>query len=240
MPPRIELRSVCVRVGEIEIVRNVSTVLLESELTVLCGRVGSGKTVLAHTIAGLRRPDRGVIHRHGSRIAMVFQHAGHGLLGETVQEDLELAAMSAGRTREQAEHVTRDILLKMGISHLADRYVVNLSGGEARLVAIAGATASAAGVVLADEPFANLDWPSVQLVLRALLLLREHGASVVVITHEVEKILAHADRLIALSHGSFALNRVLNATEELSDCDREVLLDSGVRIVGTRGAQTWL
>jgi energy-coupling factor transporter ATP-binding protein EcfA2 len=171
---------------------------------------------------------------------MVFQHAGHGLLGETVREDLELAAMSAGSQREHAAHAIHDILLQMGISALADRYVVNLSGGEARLVAMAGAIASGARVVLADEPFANLDWPSVQSVLRALLLLREKGASVVVITHEVEKILAHADRLIALSHGSFALNRVLKATEELSDCDRDVLHDAGVRIVGNREAQTWL
>ncbi|MFP4509496.1 MAG: ABC transporter ATP-binding protein [Spirochaetaceae bacterium] len=239
-PPRIELRSVRIRIGNVEIVRNASAVLLESELTVLCGRVGSGKTVLAQTIAGIRTPEQGVIHRNGSRIAMVFQQARHGLLGETVQEDLELAALSAGKTHDRKKDTIRDVLANLGISHLAHRYVVNLSGGEARLVAIAGAIVSGADVVFADEPFANLDWPSVQSVLRALLRLREEGATVVVITHEVEKILAHADRIIVLSNGRFALNRVLMTGDDLSHTERGVLRDAGVRLLGTRRAQTWI
>jgi biotin transport system ATP-binding protein len=59
-------------------------------------------------------------------------------------------------------------------------------------------------IIICDEPFSNLDAPSVVEVLESLILLRNAGCGVVVVTHEVEKVLAHAERLIVMEHGRIA------------------------------------
>ena len=238
--PAVELRSVTIRIGTRSILTNASCVFGRPELSLVCGRVGCGKTLLAQVIAGIRKPDSGTIRRNRSRISMVFQHAEHGLLGETVLEDLILSARSAGMDGTDAPVSAARILSDLGISHLTERYVVTLSGGEARLVAIAGALLSHADVIIADEPFVNLDWPSVRSVLRALIRARQTGKTVIVITHEIEKVLAHAERLIVLHHARIALNRTYLEYEDVHTEDREILKQAGVRLHGFRREQTWL
>jgi len=99
---------------------------------------------------------------------------------------------------------------------------------------------SHADVIIADEPFVNLDWPSVRSVLRALIRARQTGKTVIVITHEIEKVLAHAERLIVLHHARIALNRTYLEYEDVHTEDREILKQAGVRLHGFRREQTWL
>lgn len=238
--PAAELRSLCVHAGGREVLSRVSAVFRTGEIAVLCGRVGSGKTLLAHSIAGIRKPQLGTVRLNGYRVAMIFQDAGHGLIGETVMDDLLFAAASAGIYRSEAKTKALSLLTEMGLERLSERYTITLSGGESRLVAIAGAILSGAGLIIADEPFVNLDWPSVQTVLRSILRLRENGASVVVITHEVEKVLAHTDHLLVIDSGKLVLNRRFTREEELSDADRAILKNAGIRIIGSRTEQSWL
>ncbi len=238
--PAAELRSLCVHAGGHEILSGVSAVFHPAEIAVLCGRVGSGKTLLAHTMAGIRRPQLGTVRLNGHRVAMIFQDAGHGLIGETVMDDLLFAAASAGIYGNEAKTRAISLLTETGLEELSERYTVTLSGGESRLVAIAGAILSGAGLIIADEPFVNLDWPSVQTVLRSILRLRDIGASVMVITHEVEKVLAHTDHLLVIDSGKLVLNRRFTREEDISDPDRSILKNAGIRIIGSRKEQSWL
>ncbi|MFA6506941.1 MAG: energy-coupling factor ABC transporter ATP-binding protein, partial [Treponemataceae bacterium] len=77
----------------------------------------------------------------------------------------------------------------------------HLSGGEKRRLAVAGVLAMGCDAVIMDEPFANLDWPGVIQVLRTISDLKKSGKTVIVLTHELEKVLAHADRLTILDKG---------------------------------------
>ena len=81
-----------------------------------------------------------------------------------------------------------------------------LSGGEKRKLAIAGVLAMEPELLVLDEPFAGLDLPGVQMILRAITTLHAQGKTIMVITHDIEKVLAHATRLIILDRGKLVRN----------------------------------
>ncbi|MCL2129292.1 MAG: ATP-binding cassette domain-containing protein, partial [Treponema sp.] len=77
----------------------------------------------------------------------------------------------------------------------------HLSGGEKRRLAVAGVLAMGCDTIIMDEPFANLDWPGVVQVLNIIKTLKEKKITVIILTHELEKVLALADRLVIVSGG---------------------------------------
>ena len=89
-----------------------------------------------------------------------------------------------------------------------------LSGGEKRRLAVAGVIAMGCGAVIMDEPFANLDWPGVIHVLEIVRDLKAAGKTLIILTHELEKVLAFADRLAILHRG---ILREDGAPEEVLD-----------------------
>lgn len=76
-----------------------------------------------------------------------------------------------------------------------------MSGGEKRRLAVAGILAMNRSLIIFDEPFANLDWPGVKTVCSILKQLKDEGKTVIVLTHELEKIIGMADRFIVLDKG---------------------------------------
>ena len=89
----------------------------------------------------------------------------------------------------------------VSLKDFAERRPHLLSGGEKRRLAIAGILALKPKVIAFDEPFASLDYPGVKQVLRQILSLHQTGHTILVITHDLEKVLAHADRLIIMQKG---------------------------------------
>jgi biotin transport system ATP-binding protein len=89
----------------------------------------------------------------------------------------------------------------MGLEQKRDHAPRNLSGGEKRRLAVAGVLAMGCQTVVLDEPFANLDWPGVQQVLGLLRQLKREGKTVILLTHELEKVLPLASRLAILHRG---------------------------------------
>jgi biotin transport system ATP-binding protein len=95
-----------------------------------------------------------------------------------------------------------------GLKDFAEQRPHLLSGGEKRRLAIAGILAMEPRVIAFDEPFASLDYPGVKQVLRQILTLHQAGHTIVVITHDLEKVLAHADRLIIMQKGKIVRDGV--------------------------------
>jgi biotin transport system ATP-binding protein len=87
------------------------------------------------------------------------------------------------------------------LDHLADKRPHLLSGGEKRRLAVAGILTMRPRVIVFDEPFSNLDYPGVRQVLDQILRLHRAGGTVLVTTHDLEKVLAHADRLLFMRAG---------------------------------------
>jgi energy-coupling factor transport system ATP-binding protein len=158
-------------------------------LWMLVGSNGCGKSTLLRLIAGMLQPRDGVIRMAG-KAALVFQNPDHQLLLPSCGSDLQLglpAGLSAATRRARME----EALDQVGLSGMAQRPIHTLSGGQKQRLAIAGALASEADLLLLDEPTALLDPESQREVLgliRRLCSRRDRPISALWITHRLEEL----------------------------------------------------
>jgi biotin transport system ATP-binding protein len=198
--------------AEVRALAGVNLAIRSGEFLLIAGANGSGKTVLMLILAGLMEGDggevlfrgrpldavRGELRRH---IGLVFQDADAQIVGETVAEDIAFGPKNLGLSGVALEERTLQAMRAMGLEQKRDHAPRNLSGGEKRRLAVAGVLAMGCRTVVLDEPFANLDWPGVRQVLDMLRQLKQEGKTVILLTHELEKALALADRLVILHRG---------------------------------------
>ena len=210
-------------------IEGIDLTIAPGELVVIAGPNGSGKTTLLMHINGLLLPfsgqvrlaDMDVAHnqaRARQMVGMVFQNADSQIVGETVYDDAAFGPENLGLTPEAVKQRASDALNAVGLNHLAHQRPHLLSGGEKRKLAIAGVLAMEPQVLMLDEPFAGLDYPGIQQVLKQILLLHSSGYTILITTHDLEKIIAHAQRLVVMHHGRIVRNGV--PTEILNDVER--------------------
>ena len=197
--------------GSTRAVASASLRVEPGELLAVLGPSGCGKTTLLRLIAGFERPDEGAVvvggsvvagHGHWTpperrRIGMVFQDYAlfpHLSVEANVAFGLPRRERRGPRPRETLELV--------GLEHKAARFPHELSGGERQRVALARALAPAPAVVLLDEPFSSLD-ASLRGALRreVELILRDAGATALLVTHDQEEALSLVDRLAVMREG---------------------------------------
>jgi biotin transport system ATP-binding protein len=192
--------------------RGITLSIADGEFVVICGPNGSGKTTLVRHFNGLLEPSAGSVlvdgvdvqqspHRARQLVGMVFQEADSQILGETVAEDVAFGPENLGLSQQEVATRVLSALQSLSLEHLADKPCQQLSGGEKRRLAIAGVLAMQPRIIVFDEPFANLDYSGVQQVLRQLLKLHQQGHTIVVTTHELEKVISHAERIIIVYEG---------------------------------------
>lgn len=180
-------------------------------LWMLVGSNGSGKSTLLRLISGLLEPRSGRIQAAG-KAALVFQNPDHQLLLPSCASDLQLglpAGLSDGERHQRVEQA----LAQVGLNGFAERPIHTLSGGQKQRLAIAGALASAADLVLLDEPTALLDPDSQHEVLELLWLLTHRANTPLTalwITHRLEE-LQRCDGAALMEHG--AVGRWQDGTE---------------------------
>ena len=197
--------------------QNVSFEIPDGTCTVIGGENGSGKSVLMSIIAGLEEADSGTIE-NSCRAGLVFQEAETQILGETPREDIAFGPKNLGFTKEQTEQAVIDALQKTGLTSKADFPARFLSGGEKRRLAVACMIAMNLPVIILDEPYANLDFTGVKQVNSLVKSLKKQGRTVIILTHEIEKCLALAEKFIVLFRGK----KVFDGTpEEIVKLDLE-------------------
>jgi putative ABC transport system ATP-binding protein len=204
--------------GFFDVLKDVSLRVGANETIALVGPSGAGKTTLLNVAGGLEPSHRGHVLLDGEpvwtrsegerartrnrRIGFVFQDANL-IAGLTAEENLILPLLL--RPRVAADPSPRDqaraLLETIGLGVRARTRVERLSGGERQRVATARALVNGPDVVLADEPTGNLDTASARLVIDLLMRhRREHGATMLVATHDAE-LIGEADRVLALRDG---------------------------------------
>jgi cobalt/nickel transport system ATP-binding protein len=183
------------------------------ERTVLLGPNGSGKTTLLFHLLGLLRSREGEVRVFGvdpgthwpdvrQRIGVVLQNVDEQLLQPTVYDDVAFSPRQYGLAETDVSERVSAALATLGIESLADRVPHNLSGGEKRKVALAGALAMRPELLVLDEPFEGLD-PASREGLVALVerLAREDGVTVVMSTHDIDAVHELADYCYVLKPG---------------------------------------
>lgn len=176
-------------------------------LTLLLGTTGSGKTTTARVAAGVLEPDAGAVTIDGEPVraglvGLAFQRPEDQLLADTVLEDIAYAPRMAGLPEGEALERARAAAAELGVDEgLLARSPFELSGGQARRVALAGVVAAHQGAVVLDEPTAGLDAPSRELLHEVVRRLGAHGVAVVVVTHDAGEWLDEAREVVLLSDG---------------------------------------
>ena len=187
-------------------------------LTLVCGASGCGKSTLMRALTGLipqMTPGdlSGTVRIDGRELAevpltevghlcsSVFQNPRTQFFCDTVAEELAFCGENYGRDRAVLREQSDRAAALMGITHLMDRKLSSLSGGQLQKVALACALASGAPVLLADEPTSNLDPAAIADVRRALGVLKEQGLTVVVVEHRLHFLRGIADQVLLMEDG---------------------------------------
>ncbi|MCT1386125.1 ATP-binding cassette domain-containing protein [Brachybacterium sp. p3-SID1565] len=198
--------------------RNVDLTIERGDFVAVVGGNGSAKTTLCKTFNGLvphywNGDFAGSVHVGGtdtwessvaelsSRVGYVYQDFQNQLVRPTVRDEVAFGPLNFGHAdyRERTE----EALAQLGISHLRDSFVWQLSGGQSHLVALAAVLALRPEVVVVDEPVAELDPARArEIYLRLQQLNREHGITVVTIEHHAEFIAEFARSVVLMADGA--------------------------------------
>lgn len=177
------------------------------------GPNGAGKTTMLFHILGLLTPEEGEVRVFGvepsaewtsirRRIGVVLQNVDEQLLAPTVIDDVAFSPRQYGLPEAEALDRAHAALAMLGIEHLASRVPHNLSGGEKRKVALAGALVMDPELLVLDEPFEGLD-PTSRAGLLGLLdtLARDRDMTIVLTTHDIDTVPEFADYAYVLAPG---------------------------------------
>ncbi|MEL6316205.1 MAG: ABC transporter ATP-binding protein [Pseudomonadota bacterium] len=207
---RLSLEAVTRVFGGARAVDDVSLEIARGELVCLLGPSGCGKSTTLRIAAGVERQDAGVVRIDGRAVSDGRSHApperrGIGLMFQdfalfphlTAAENVAFGVRGSDRTA-----VAERWLERVGLGGRGGAYPHELSGGEQQRVALARALAPRPGVVLMDEPFSALD-PRLRDQVRdeTLSLLKESGASVLMVTHDPDEALRMSDRIALMREG---------------------------------------
>jgi sulfate transport system ATP-binding protein len=194
---------------------DVSLDIAPGEFVALVGPSGSGKTTLLRILAGLDYPDEGSVTQNGQdflaasarerNVGIVFQHYAlfrHLTVRENVAFGLRVRPRRRRPSRDQIRVRVDELLKRVQLAELGNRYPSQLSGGQRQRVALARALAVEPDVLLLDEPFGALD-AQVRTSLRRWLreLHEELGLTTVFVTHDQEEALELADRIVVMNKG---------------------------------------
>lgn len=218
--PHLVLTDVHRHYGEgpqtVRVLEAANLTVKSGELVALVAPSGAGKSTLLHLSGLLESPqggeveivgmktsklgDRGRTQLRRSTVGYVYQF--HHLLPEfTALENVSIPQLIAGKSPQEADRRSMELLELLGIGKRATHRPAELSGGEQQRVAIARAAANHPKVILADEPTGNLDPETSEIVFAALAnLIKNEGAAALIATHNHD-LARRADRIVTLKGG---------------------------------------
>lgn len=201
--------------SELIAVNNISFEVKSGEFVAVTGRSGSGKSTLLYQMSLLDHPTSGDVHldgrkvtdlSHEERTAIRLRELGYifqdyALIPElSALENVMVPLLMQGLTQEEAKAKAHKSLTRIGLGDRTHHLPSELSGGQQQRVSIARAIAHEPKIIFADEPTANLDTETSEMVLKNFLELNREGQTIIMVTHESEYAL-RADRVITLSDG---------------------------------------
>nr|WP_320193132.1 ABC transporter ATP-binding protein [uncultured Desulfobacter sp.] len=183
-----------------------------NDFIVLAGKNGCGKTTLIRHFNGLLKPDTGQVLLYGQdiyknltfarkKIGMVFQDPDTQIIADTVFDETAFGPENLNMGREEIHKKVNKVLTLLDLGHLRDRNPNTLSGGEKRRLAIAGILVMEPDLIIFDEPFANLDYPSIISFVKLCRKLHKSGHAIVMTTHDVAPVITLATKLVVMDKG---------------------------------------
>ncbi|MFH1079234.1 MAG: energy-coupling factor transporter ATPase [Pseudomonadota bacterium] len=200
------------------VLKNLHLEIREGEHVALIGPNGCGKTTLLRHLNALFTPDEGSVLVDGMDtsnqenlkeirrlVGVVFQNPDNQIVGMTVEEDVAFGPENLGFPPAEIRQRVDEVLVAVGMEAFARRAPHTLSGGEKRLVSIAGVLAMSPRYIAFDEPTAYLDPVGRKRVLEMIQKLHHRGIAIIHITHDMNDLL-DADRLLVMDRGAIVID----------------------------------
>jgi polar amino acid transport system ATP-binding protein len=217
--PLLSLHAIHKSFGAFEALKGIDLSVDPGEVVAIIGPSGSGKSTLLRCINQLEPPTSGRVVLAGVAIEAPHEPSPHELMllrrsvgmvfqsfnlfpHLTVLRNVSLAQERVmGRTRKEADEISRQLLTRVGLADKAGQYPSRCSGGQQQRIAIARALALEPQLMLFDEPTSSLD-PELGLeVLAVMRELAENGMTMIVVTHEMHFAESVSDRVIIMADG---------------------------------------
>jgi len=208
---------------ETEVLKNINLEINEGEFIGLIGHTGCGKTTLIQHFNGLLKPTSGKVFVEGidinkkgvklklirQKIGLVFQYPENQLFEETIYQEVAFGPRKLGLPEEKIEKRVQEALKIVDLDYnlYKERSPFSLSGGEMRRVALASILSIRPKMLVLDEPTANLDPQGRDNILSEIKKVhRDFGMTVVLISHNMEKIAEIVKRLLVMNRGEIIMD----------------------------------
>ncbi|GAB3460926.1 ABC transporter ATP-binding protein [Streptomonospora sediminis] len=224
----LALKDVSVRLGEVDVLRDISA-MLDARTIAVIGDNGSGKSTLARLAGGLIAATAGEVRVLGldpvrqaaelrRRVAFVFSNPDAQIVMPTVAEDVAFSLRDRGTSRRERSERVAAALDRFGLADLAARSSHDLSGGQKQLLALCGALVRDPELVIADEPTAFLDARNARRIGAHLFAGGSHR--LLLVTHDLS-LARSCDSAVLIAGGRVVLvgepGTVIAAYEESLD-----------------------
>lgn len=206
-----------------KVLDGASLAINKGEFVGIIGRTGSGKSTLVQHLNGLLKPDSGTVIVDGQdiwakgtkitevrkKVGLVFQYPEHQLFDETVIGDISFGPRNMGFSEEEVLLRVKEAMdiVDLDFELYKDRSPFELSGGQKRRAAIAGVLAMRPEAIILDEPAAGMDPAGRDEILGEIDKMHQRGGfTVILVSHSMEDVAKHADRLIVMDRGRVVLS----------------------------------
>ena len=227
---------------EVAAIEDIDLTIPQGQLVGIIGHTGSGKSTFIQHMNALLAPSAGKVCCGGQdineskisrrdvkhQVGLVFQYPEYQLFEETVYKDIAFGPKNMKLPEEEIDQRVREAAGFVGVEEeLFEKSPLELSGGQKRRIAIAGVIAMRPGVLILDEPTAGLDPAGCRQILDNICAYREKtGATVIIVSHNMDDVARIAQRIIVFSHGRVVMDgsagEVFSRAQELIDIGLDV------------------
>lgn len=202
--------------------QDVSLSIKPGEFVAIVGKTGSGKSTLIQHLNGLLQPQSGQYFFEGQdiwskkydlkklrqKVALCFQYTEYQLFEETILKDIAFGPKNLGFDKKKCEEKARYAMKLVGLpAELEKVSPFSLSGGQKRRVALAGILAMEPEYLILDEPVAGMDAPGKRMLFQLLHHLnKDKGITIVLVSHNMDDVAAHADRVLIMEDGTLKMD----------------------------------
>ena len=202
--------------------KDVSLSIKSGEFVAIVGKTGSGKSTLIQHLNGLLQPQSGQYFFEGQdiwskkydlkklrqKVALCFQYPEYQLFEETILKDIAFGPKNLGFNKKKCEEKARYAMKLVGLpAELEKVSPFSLSGGQKRRVALAGILAMEPEYLILDEPVAGMDAPGKKMLFQLLHHLnKDKGITIVLVSHNMDDVAAHADRVLIMEDGTLKMD----------------------------------
>jgi energy-coupling factor transport system ATP-binding protein len=193
--------------------KNVNLRIKKGEFLAVMGQNGAGKTTLIRLFNGLLRPTTGKVYfdqqdisnqtiaSMSTKVGIIFQNPVHQLFSNTVEDEIRFSLKSMNLTKSEIEEKTLNTLIKYNFVKYKNRSPLNLSGGEAKKLAIASIMCRDPEVLVFDEPTLGQDAKEINLFIELLNGEKKKKKTIIVVTHNIEFAFHYIPRIVLMKNG---------------------------------------